>query len=105
MAVPFCLYICLYGIVFMGFCPGWGCLPHTFAWILAAPCLLLAILSIRIAAIAMVTLLIAHVVMDSVQYGFSVNTLWGTDKGLDIALWVAVFLVAVAALIPERHQS
>ncbi|MES2391289.1 MAG: hypothetical protein V4555_06600 [Acidobacteriota bacterium] len=101
-AVPLCLYICFFGIGFMGFCPGWECFPHTFAWILAAPLLLIAIWSLRFAALAMVALLCVHVAVDVAQSGFSVNTLWGTDQGLDVALWAAVLLVAVAALIPAR---
>lgn len=81
LAVPLCLYTCFHGTVFMGFCPGWSCFPHNFAWPLATPCLLLAIWSLPMAATAMGALLSVHVIMDSARHGLSINTLGGTDKG------------------------
>ena len=92
LAIPFCLYVSFYGVVYMGLCPGPGCLPHTFAWIIATPCLLLAIWSLRTTAVAMVALLVIHVTIEITQEGLSLSTLWGNDKGLDAALWVAGFL-------------
>jgi hypothetical protein len=44
LAVPISLYVTFFGAVAMGFCPGIECWPHTFAWTLLAPCLLLAML-------------------------------------------------------------
>ena len=60
LAVPISLYVTFFGTVAIGFCPGIQCWPHTFAWTLLAPCLLLAILSLRATAIAAVLLLVAH---------------------------------------------
>jgi hypothetical protein len=105
LAALFCAYDCFYGIVYMGLCPGLGCLPHTFAWILAMPCLLLAIWSLRATAVAMVAILAVHVLMQVKQEGLSMYTLWGNDKGLDAAFWVAVLFVTVAALIPAKTSD
>ena len=104
VAVPISLYVSFLGTVFMGFCPGIQCLPHTFAWMLLMPCLLLAILSLRATAIAAVLLLIAHVYAEVHIYGGGLNadTLWGTDKALDTCLWIVVFLLVISALLPKR---
>ena len=104
LAVPISLYVSLSGTVAMGFCPGIHCWPHTFAWMLLAPCLLLAILSLRATAIAAVLLLIAHVYTEVHVYrgGLSVGTLWGTDMALDKCLWFVVFLLVLSALLPKK---
>lgn len=102
LAVPISAYVSFFGVVFMGFCPGIACWPHTFAWILITPCLLLAIWSLRATAIAVVLLLIAHACTDVHFYGLSINTLWGTDNALDICLWIVVFLVVLSALLPKK---
>lgn len=86
----------------MGFCPGVECWPDTFAWILLAPCLLLAIWSMRATAIAATLLLLAHVFRDVHFYGLSANTLWGTDKALDKCLWIVVFLLVLSASLPKK---
>jgi hypothetical protein len=104
VAVPISLYVSFLGTVFMGFCPGIECWPHTFAWMLLTPCLLLAIWSVRATAIAAVLLLVAHVFTEIYVYrgGLSANTLWGTDKALDKFLWIVVFLLVASALLPGR---
>jgi hypothetical protein len=86
LAVPISFYVSYFGTIFMGFCPGLECWPHNFAWILLTPCLLLAIWSLRATTIAAVLLLFAHVYTDVYVYrgGMSANTLWGTDKALDV---------------------
>jgi hypothetical protein len=103
-AAAISLYVSIAGTVFMGFCSGLGCWPHMFAWILLTPCLLLAIWSLRAAAIAAVLLLVAHVYMDVHKFGGGLNadTLWGTDMALDICFWGAVFLLVLAASLPKR---
>ena len=104
LAVPMSFYVSYLGTVFMGFCPGIECWPHTFAWTLLTPCLLLAIWSLRAAAIAAVVLLVAHVYTEVYLYkgGLSADTLWGTDKALDKFFWIAVFLLVASALLPRR---
>lgn len=104
LAVPICFYVSVFGTVFMGFCPGIECWPHTFAWTLLTPCLLLAIWSLRATAVAAVLLLVAHVYIEVYVYrgGLSADTLWGADKALDKLLWIAVFLLIASALTPER---
>jgi len=106
-AVPICLYVSFLGTVFMGFCPGIACWPHTFAWTLLTPCLLLAIWSLRATAIMAVALLIAHVFTEVNVYGggLSIDTLWGADKALDKCLWIAVFLLVLSALLPNKIVS
>jgi hypothetical protein len=103
-AVPISLYVSVLGTVFMGFCPGIGCWPHTFAWTLLTPCLLLAIWSLLASAIAAVVLLIAHVYAEVHIYGggLNANTLWGTDNGLDKCLWIVVLILVVSAVLPKR---
>lgn len=103
-AVPISLYVSFIGTVFMGFCPGFECWPHTFAWTLLAPCLLLAIWSLRATAVAAVLLLIAHVYTEVHVYGggLNVGTLWGTDKALDTCLWVVALLLVLSALLPKK---
>lgn len=98
------LYVTIFGTITMGFCPGIECWPHTFAWTLLTPCLLLAIWSLRATAIAAVLLLFTHVYTDVHIYraGLSTNTLWGTDMALDKCLWIAVFLLVVSAFLPRR---
>lgn len=104
VAVPISLYVSVLGTVFMGFCPEIECWPHTFAWTLLAPCLLLAILSLRAPAIAAVLLLVAHVYAEVHIYGggLSADTLWGADKALDKCLWIVVSLLVLSALLPKR---
>src|SRR5664280_322057 len=103
-AVPISLYVSFLGTVFMGFCPGIKCWPHTFAWTLLTPCLLLAIWSLRATAITAVLLLIAHVYTEVRVYGGGLNadTLWGTDKALDKCLWIVVSLLVLSALLPKK---
>jgi hypothetical protein len=104
VAVPISLYVSFLGTVFMGFCPGIACWPHTFAWTLLAPSLLIAILSLRATAATAMLLLIAHVYAEVHVYGgrLTADTLWGSDKGLDKCLWIVVSLLVVAAFLPER---
>jgi hypothetical protein len=104
LPVPISLYVSFFGTAFMGFCPGIECWPHTFAWTLLTPCLLLAIWSLRATAIAAVLLLIAHVFTEVHVYGegLSADTLWGTDKALDKFLWIVVFLLVLSALFPKN---
>jgi hypothetical protein len=102
LVIPISCYVSVFGTIAMGFCPGIECWPHTFAWILLTPCLLLAILSLRASAIAAVILLVADVFTDVRLYGLSANTLWGTDKALDKCMWIAVGLLVIAALIPRK---
>ena len=106
-AVPISLYVTFWGIVFMGFCPGKECWPHNFAWILISPCLLLAIWSLRAVAIASVLLLAAHVYADVVIFGsgLSPDALWGTDKGLDACLWIAVVLLITSAFLFRKDVA
>ena len=103
-AVPISLYVSFLGTVFMGFCPGNECWPHTFAWTLLTPCLFLAIWSLRATAITAVLLLIAHVYTEVCIFGGGLNadTLWGSDKALDKCLWIAVFLLALSAFLPKK---
>ena len=104
LAIPISLYVSYFGTIFMGFCPGFECWPHSFAWMLLTPCLVLTIWSLRATAIAAVLLLSAHVYTDVDVYrgGLSANTLWGTDKALDKCLWIVVFLLVISALLPGR---
>jgi hypothetical protein len=104
LAVPISFYVSYLGTVFMGFCPGIECWPHTFAWTLLTPCLLLAIWSLRATATAAVVLLVAHVYTEVYLYkgGLSADTLWGTDKALDKLFWIAVLLLVASALLPRR---
>jgi hypothetical protein len=104
VAVPISLYVSFIGTVFMGFCPGIACWPHTFAWTLLAPCLLLAIWSLPATAVTAKLLLIAHVCKEVHVYGagLSADTLWGTDKALDKCLWIVVFLLVLSALLPKK---
>jgi len=104
LTVPISLYVSVFGTVMMGLCPGVECWPHTFAWTLLTPCLLLAILSLRATAITAVLLLIAHVYTEVHVYsgGLSADTLWGSDKALDKCLWIVVFLLVISALFPKK---
>jgi len=102
LAVPISLYVTFFGTVFMGFCPGIECWPHTFAWTLLAPCLLLAILSLRATAIAAALLLVAHLYIEVHFYGGGLSALWDTDKALDKCFWIVVFLLIVSALLPKK---
>ena len=103
-AVPISLYVSFFGTVFIGFCPGIACWPHTFAWTLLAPCLLIAIWSLRATAITAVLLLIAHVYTEVHVYreGLSAATLWGTDRALDECLWIVVILLILSALLNKK---
>jgi len=102
--VPISLYVSFLGTIFMGFCPGIKCWPHTFAWTLITPCLLLAIWSLRATAITAVLLLIAHVYTEVCVFGGGLNadTLWGSDKALDKCLWIVVFLLVLSASLPNK---
>jgi hypothetical protein len=104
LAVPISFYVTFFGTVFMGFCPGMGCWPHTFAWTLLTPCLLLAIWSLRATAIAAVLLLVSHVLTEVLIYkgGLNADTLWGSDKALDKFMWIVVFLLVLSALLPKK---
>ena len=104
LAVPISLYVSLFGTAMMGFCSGIECWPHTFAWMLLTPCLLLAIFSLRATAIAAVLILVAHVYTEVHVYrgGLSAGTLWGTDMALDKCLWIVVFLLVLSAFIPHK---
>ena len=102
LAVPISLYVSFFGTVFMGFCPGIECWPHTFSWMLLAPCLLLAIWSLRATAIAAVLLLLAHILTEVYVYRGGLGALWDTDKGLDKGLWIVVFLLVASALLPKK---
>lgn len=106
LAVPISLYVSVSGTVFMGFCPGIECWPHTFAWILLTPCLLFAIFSLRATAIAGLVLLLAHIYTEVHVYrgGLSADVLWGADKALDKCLWVVVSLLILSALIPKKRS-
>jgi hypothetical protein len=55
-------------------------------------------------AIAAVLLLVAHVLTEVLVYkgGLNADTLWGTDKGLDKCLWIAVFLLVLSASLPSK---
>ena len=107
LAVPISLYVSFLGTIFMGFCPGIECWPHTFAWTLITPCLLLAVWSLRATAITAVLLLIAHVYADVCVYGGGLNadTFWGADKALDKCLWIVVFLLVLSALLPKKIST
>ena len=104
LAVPVSFYVTVFGTVFMGFCPGIECWPHTFAWTLLTPCLLLAIWSSRATAIAAVFLLVSHVFTEVLIYkgGLNADTLWGNDKALDKLMWIVVFLLVHSALLPKK---
>jgi len=106
-AVPISLYVSCLGTAFMGFCPGVTCWPHTFAWTLLSPCLLLAIWSLSATAIAATLLLAAHVYTDVHIYGegFNLDTLWGADAGLDKGLWLVVLLLIISAAFSARRRS
>jgi hypothetical protein len=101
------LYVTIMGTVSMGFCPGIECWPHTFAWILLAPCLLLAIWSIRAAATVSVLLLITHVSIEAYVYGggLNANTLWGTDMALDKCFWITVCLLVVSSISLKKGAA
>jgi hypothetical protein len=107
LAVPISLYVTFFGTVTMGFCPGIKCWPHTFAWTLLAPCLLLAILSLRATAIAAVLLLVAHVYTEVHIYGggLSADTLWGSDMALDKCFWIVVFLLVVSTFLSKKNAT
>lgn len=104
LAVPISFYVSFLGTVFMGFCPGIECWPHTFAWTFLTPCLLLAIWSLRATAFTAVLLLIAHVYTEVHIYGERLNadTLWGTDKALDKCFWIVVVLLVLSAMLPKK---
>jgi hypothetical protein len=102
LAVPISLYVSFFGTVFMGFCRGIECWPHTFAWTLLAPCLLLAILSLRATAIVAALLLVAHLYTEVHFYGEGLSALWDTDKALDKCFWIVVFLLIVSAFFPKK---
>jgi len=107
LAVPISLFVTFFGTVAMGFCPGIQCWPHTFAWTLLAPCLLLAVLSLRATAIAAALLLVAHVYTEVHIYGGGLNadTLWGTDMALDKCFWIVVFLLVVSTFLSRKNTT
>jgi hypothetical protein len=101
-AVAISLYVSILGTMVMGFCPGIECWPHTIAWTLLAPSLLLAIWSIRAAAVAAVLLLAAHAFAEIHVYRESVAAFWDTDQALDKCFCIVVFLLVLSALLPKR---
>lgn len=104
LAAPISFYVSFFGTVFMGFCPGIECWPHTFAWTFLTPCLLLAFWSLRATAFTAVLLLIAHVYTEARIYGGGLNadTLWGADKALDKCFWIVVVLLILSAMLPKK---
>lgn len=104
LVVPLSFYVSFFGTIFMGFCPGIECLPHTYAWILLTPLLLLSIWSLRATAISAVVLLASHVFTEAVIYkgGLNADTLSGNDKALDIRMWIAVFLLVLSERLPSK---
>lgn len=110
IAVPISVYVSFLGTAFIGLCSGPSvipCWPHTFAWTLLAPCLLLAIWSLRATAIAAALLLVVHVYTEVQIYGggLTANTLWGAEAALDKCFWIAVFLLVVSAVLPKRNAT
>ena len=105
LTVPISLYVAFFGTTFMGFCPGIECWPHTFAYMLLAPCLLLAIWSLRATAIAAGSLLFAHGFTEIVFYQDGLGALWSTDRGLDKCFWVVVLLLILSALLHRRNAN
>jgi hypothetical protein len=101
-AIAISLYVSFFGTAVMGFCPGIECWPHTIAWTLLAPSLLLAIWSLRAAAIAAVVLLVAHAFTEIHVYRESVAAIWDTDQALDKCFCIVVFLLVLSALLPRR---
>jgi hypothetical protein len=108
MAIPISLYVSLLGTAFMGLCSApsaISCWPHTFAWTLLAPSLLLARFSIRITAIVVAILLVAHFYIEAHFYGEDLVALWDTDQALDKCFIAAVFLLVVSALFPRKISN
>lgn len=95
MAVPLCLYELFYGVVSMGFCPGWGCLHIVWPLIAATPCLLLAIWSLRAAAVVMSMLALAFLINN----GFALID----DQRMALVLVLAALLLGSAALAEWRQ--
>ena len=104
IAVPISLYVSAFGTLSMGLCSGPSvipCWPHTFAWTLLAPSLLLAIWSVRATAIAAMLLLFAHLFTEVHFYNEGMSALWDTDGALDKCFWIAVLLLVFSALLPK----
>lgn len=96
MAVPLCLYDLFYGVVSMGFCPGWGCLRIVWPLIAATPCLLLAVWSLRAAAVVMSMLALAFLINN----GFALID----DQRMALVLVLAALMLVTAAVV-ERNRS
>lgn len=108
IAVSFSLYVSFWGTAFMGLCSGPSairCWPHTFAWTLLAPSLLLVKLSFRATAIAAALLLITHLYVELHFYGENIAALWDTDMGLDKCFVAIVVLLVVSALFPREISN
>jgi hypothetical protein len=101
-AIAISLYVSFLGTAVMGFCPGIECWPHTIAWTLLAPSLLLAIWSVRAAAIAAGFLLVAHAFAEIHVYKESVAEFWDTDQALDKCFCIVVILIVLSAFLPRR---
>jgi hypothetical protein len=105
IAIPLSLYVSVFGTLSMGLCSGPSaipCWPHTFAWTLLAPSLLLAIWSVPATAIAAVLLLFAHLFTEVHFYKESMGALWDTDMALDKCFWIVVLLLVFSALLPKK---
>lgn len=89
----------------MGLCSGPSvipCWPHTFAWTLLTPSLVLARWSVRATAITAALLLFAHIFTEVHFYNEGMSALWDTDKALDKCFWIVVVLLVFSALLPEK---
>jgi hypothetical protein len=108
IAVPISLYVSIFGTLSMGFCSGPSvilCWPHTFAWTLLTPCLLLVKLSLRAATIVAALLLVAHSYVEVHFYGEGIAGLWDTDMALDKCFCAVVLLLAISALFPRKISN
>lgn len=106
IAVPIGLYVSFWGTLSIGLCSGPSvipCWPHVFAWTLLAPSLLLGIWSVRVAAIATVLLLFAHIFTEVHFFKESVSALWDTDMALDKCFCIVVLLLLFSALLPNKE--
>jgi hypothetical protein len=105
VAVPISLYVSFFGTLAIGLCSGPSvipCWPHTVEWILVAPCLLLAKLPLRAAAIVAALLLVVHSYVEVHFYGENIAALWDTDIALDKCFCAVVILLVVSALFPRK---
>jgi hypothetical protein len=105
ITIPISLYVSIFGTLSMGLCSGPSvipCWPHTFAWTLLAPSLLLAIWSMRATAITAILLLSAHIFTEVHFYNEQMGALWDTDMALDKCFWLVVLLLAFSAILPKK---